>query len=196
MRGKAMPQRMGMHRFFEAGSLGGIPAGMPNHFRRNRFIAVMVVVAWKQPLNWLSSYPPPVLSQFLEQLWAKHNVPIFAPLATLDVNHHSLAVDVRNFQMGQLGAPHSGGVERHQQRTMEGIVSRIDESRHFFLAQDRWNVLGSFRIRGLGCAPALLESLGIEEPQSRKIYRNGARRQLALLEQFCLIFANLLRAQF
>src|SRR6266446_5822872 len=31
--------------------------------------------------------------------------------------------------------------------------------------------------------------------QSRKIYRNGARRQLALLEQFCLIFANLLRAQ-
>src|SRR5713101_3006486 len=97
--------------------------------------------------------------------------------------------------MGQLGAPHSGGVERHQQRAMEGIVSRIDESRYFFLAQDRWKVLGSFRIGGLGCAPALLESLGIEEPQSRKIYRNGARRQLALLEQFCLIFANLLQAQ-
>src|SRR5260370_31443550 len=78
---------------------------------------------------------------------------------------------------------------------MKGRPSRIDESRHFFLAQDRWKVLGSFRIGGLGCTPALLESLGIEEPQSRKIYRNGARRQLSLLEQFRLVFANLLGAQ-
>src|SRR5713226_1189451 len=136
-----------------------------------------------------------MLTQFLEQLWAKHHVPIFAPPAALDVNDHALAVDVRNLQVGQLGASHSGGVERHQQRAMEGSASRIDESRHFFLAQDRWNVLGSFRIGGLGCAPTLLESLGIEEPQSREIYRNGARRQLALLEQFRLVFANLRGAQ-
>src|SRR5712664_3948134 len=52
-----------------------------------------------------------------------------------------------------------------------------------------------FSDRGLGCAPTLLESLGIEEPQSREIYRNGARRQLALLEQFRLVFANLRGAQ-
>src|SRR6266481_4553300 len=78
---------------------------------------------------------------------------------------------------------------------MERSASRIDESRHFFLAEDRWNVLGSFRIGSLGRAPTLLESLGIEEPQSREIYRNGARRQLALLEQFRLVFANLRGAQ-
>src|SRR5438874_325610 len=113
----------------------------------------------------------------------------------MDVNHHALAVDVRNFQVGQLGASHSGGVEHHQQCAMKGSASRIDESRHFFLAQDRWNVLGSFRIGGLGCAPALLESLGIEEPQSRKINRNGAWSQLSFLEQFRLVFANLLGAQ-
>src|SRR3989454_5081628 len=133
--------------------------------------------------------------QFQLRQDTKHHVPIFAPLATLDVNYHALAVDVRNFQVGQLGASHSGSVERHQQRAMKGSASRIDESRHFFLAHDRWNVLGSFRIGGLGCAPALLESLGIEEPQSRKIYRNGARRQVSLLEQFRLVFANLLGAQ-
>src|SRR6266478_2118225 len=52
-----------------------------------------------------------------------------------------------------------------------------------------------FTIGGLGRAPALLESLGIEEPQSRKIYRNGAWRQLSFLEQFRLVFANLLGAQ-
>jgi len=101
----------------------------------------------------------------------------------------------RIFQVGQLGASHSGGVEHHQQCAMKGSASRIDESRHFFLAQDRWNVLGSFRIGGLGCAPALLESLGIEEPQSRKINGNGAWRQLSFLEQFRLVFANLLGAQ-
>jgi hypothetical protein len=39
------------------------------------------------------------------------------------------------------------------------------------------------------------ESLGIEEPESCKIYRNGAWRQLSLLEQFRLVFANLLGAQ-
>src|SRR5229473_2360684 len=195
MRCKAMPQRMGVHLFLDARSLGGIPACMPNYLRRDRLIVGMVAVAWKQPLAWLSPSRTPVLTQFLEQLWAKHHVPIFAPLATLDVNDHALAVDVRNLQVGQLGASHSRGVERHQQRAMKGSASCIDESRHFFLAEDRRNVLGSFRIGGLGCAPALLESLGIEEPQSRKIYRNGARRQLALLEQFCLIFANLLQAQ-
>ena len=49
-----MPQRMGMHWFFDAGSLGGIPAGMPNHFRRNRSIVGMLDIARKQPLAWLS----------------------------------------------------------------------------------------------------------------------------------------------
>ena len=133
-----------------------------------------------------------MLTQFLEQLWAKHHVAIFTSLATLDVNYHALTVDVRDFQVGQLGAPHSGSVERQQQRAMEGSASRIDESRHFFLAQDRGNMLGSFRIRGLGYTPASLESLGIEEPKSCKIDRNGAWRQLSLLEQFRLVFANLL----
>src|ERR1700680_1297448 len=111
-----------------------------------------------------------MLTQFLEQLWAKHHVAIYAPLATLDVNDHALTVAIRNFQVGQLGASHSGSVECHQQRAMEGSASRIDESRHFFLAHDRGNVLGPFRIGGLGYAPAPLESLGIEEPKSRKIY--------------------------
>src|SRR6266404_4521501 len=136
-----------------------------------------------------------MLTQFLEQRWAKHHVAIFTSLATLDVIYHAQTVDVRKFQVGQLGPPHSGSVERNQQRAMEGSARRIDESRHFFLAHDRGNMLGSFRIGGLGYAPAPLESLGIEEPKSCKIYRNGAWRQLSLLEQFRLVFANLLGAQ-
>jgi hypothetical protein len=52
--GKTMSNGVRVHVFFDARSLGGIPAGMPNHFRSNRPIAVMVPVAWKQPLAWFS----------------------------------------------------------------------------------------------------------------------------------------------
>ena len=52
-----------------------------------------------------------------------------------------------------------------------------------------------FSDRGSRLRSSPLETLGIEEPKSCKIYRNGAWRQLALLEQFCLVFANLLGAQ-
>jgi hypothetical protein len=50
------------------------------------------------------------------------------------VNHHALAVDVRNFQVRQLSTPESGGVKRHQQRAVVGSASRVDESHNFFLA--------------------------------------------------------------
>ena len=66
---------------------------------------------------------------------------------------------------------HSGGVERHQQNAMVGSERRIDELRDFFLAQDRRKVKCSFRIGSLGDAPGLLESLGVEEPQSRQTDR-------------------------
>src|SRR6266404_3318075 len=62
-----------------------------------------------------------MLTQFLEQRWAKHHVAIFTSLATLDVNYHALTVDVRNFQVGKLGPPHSGSVERHQKRALEAL---------------------------------------------------------------------------
>jgi hypothetical protein len=52
-----------------------------------------------------------------------------------------------------------------------------------------------FRIGSLGDAPGFLESLNVEEPQGRQTLRNGARRQLPLLEQLGLIFANVFRAQ-
>ncbi len=58
---------------------------------------------------------------------------------------------------------------------MVGSERRIDESRDFFLAQDRRKMKCSFRIGSLGDAPALLERLGVEKTQSRQVVRNGAR---------------------
>jgi len=91
------------------------------------------------------------------------------------VNHHPLAIDVADFQVGQLGIPCSGGVKRHEQNAMVGSERCIDESRDFFLAQDRRKGKRSFRIGSLGGAPAPLERLAIEKTQGRQAVGNGAR---------------------
>jgi hypothetical protein len=79
-----------------------------------------------------------VLAQFVEQLRAEHYVAIFASLAAAYVDHHTLAVDVCNFQVRQFGTTHSSGIEHHQQSAMKGSACAIDQSRYFFLAEDRW----------------------------------------------------------
>jgi len=78
---------------------------------------------------------------------------------------------------------------------MVGSERRIDESRDFFLAQDRRKVQYSFRIGSLGNAPGLFESLEVEKTQSCQAVRNGARRELSLLKQLGLVFTNVPRAQ-
>ncbi len=117
----------------------------------------------------------PVLPELFEQLGTEHHVPVFAPLAALDVNDHPLLVDVAELQVRELGIAGSGGVEGHQHRAMEGSGGRLDELRNFFLAEDRWQARGPFRIGGFGDAPALLERFAVEEPQGRQTDRHGAR---------------------
>src|SRR5712692_9881087 len=136
----------------------------------------MPAVAWKQPYAGLSPQAAPVSLEFVEQLWAEQNITVFATFTALDVNHHALAVHVADLQVCQFSASYSGGVERHQQSAMVGSERRINESRDFFLAQDRRKVKCSFRIRSLGDAPGFLERLDVEEPQSRQTLRNRARR--------------------
>ena len=93
-------------------------------------------------------------------------IPVLASLAALDVNHHSFAIDVADFQVGQLSASYSGGVEGHQQSAMIRSQSCVDKPRDFFPAEDRRKVKGSFRIGSLGDAPGFLESFDVEESQS------------------------------
>src|SRR5260370_17815620 len=54
------------------------------------------------------------------KLGAEHDVAIFAPLAPLDVNDHSLTVDIADLQASQFGTPNSAGVERHAHDAMKG----------------------------------------------------------------------------
>ena len=168
-----MAQDVWVYSLFDACSLGCLLAGIARCFRIDRRITAMVAIAWKQPYAGFSRQAAPVLAQFFEQFWAEHHISVNASLAALNVNHHPFAVDVADFQVRQLGVPRSSGVERHQQNAMVGNERRIDESRDFFLAQDRREVKRSFRIGSLGDAPALLECLGVEKTQGRQVVRNG-----------------------
>ena len=47
---------------------------------------------------------------------------------------------------------------------MEGRAGRIDELRHFLLAENRGQTVNFFRIWSIGDTPRLLESLNVEEP--------------------------------
>ncbi|MGA8304420.1 MAG: hypothetical protein WB723_01995 [Candidatus Acidiferrales bacterium] len=195
MRGEAVAQRVGMDLFLDACALGRLLTGVPRCFRIDGLITVVPTVAWKQPCAGLSRQTAPVLAQFFQQFWAKHHISVNASLAALNVNHHALAVDVADFQVCQLGVPHSGGVERQQQNAMVGSERSIDELRDFFLAQDRRKVQCSFRIRSLSDAPGLFESLDVEKPQRREAVIHGTRRQLLLLKQLSLVFTNVSQAQ-
>ena len=114
MSGEAMAQRMWMDGFFQARALSGLLASVTRRFRIDGLITVVPTVAWKQPGAGLSRQAAPVLAQFPEQFWAEHHIPVFAPLAASDVNHHALTVDIADLQARQFGAPQAGRVERDQ----------------------------------------------------------------------------------
>ena len=114
MCGEAVPQRMWVHVFLEARSLGGFFASVPDHLGVDRGITGVPAVAWKQPYAGLSPQAAPVSLEFVEQFWAEQNIAVFATFTALDVDHHAFAVYVADFQVCQFSAPYSGGVESHQ----------------------------------------------------------------------------------
>src|ERR1019366_414425 len=134
-------------------------------------------------------------TEFFQQLGTEQHIAISAPLAALYMNHHALAVDVADFQASQLRVPHASGVERHEKDALVGRTSGVDQLRDFLLAEDRREAMCLFRVGRFGDAPGPVESLAVEKTQSRQAGRDSPRRQLPLLKQLRLIFANLLRPQ-
>jgi hypothetical protein len=80
------------------------------------------------------------------------------------VHHHALTVDVADFQVGQLGAPDTGGIEAHEQHALARSARRLEELRDFFLAKNRGQAMGLFRIGSVGDTPTFFERLKVKEP--------------------------------
>ncbi len=78
---------------------------------------------------------------------------------------------------------------------MKRSARRIDELRHFFLAENGGQAMSLFRIGSVGNAPRLLQPLDVEKPQGTQMGRHGTGRQLPLCEEMSLVLPNVLRTQ-
>jgi len=194
MRGEAVAQRVRVHDLMESSPSSSSFTGMVDRLGSDGPITGVSMPARKQPYAGLSSQSVPVLPEFVEQLCAEQYISISAAFAALDVNDHALAVDIADFQAREFGTPESGGVQRHQQSAMQWRSSRIDEPRHFFLAENRWQVNSLLRVRSFFDAPGFLERFRKEKSERRETLRHRVRRELPLLEQLGLIFTNVSRA--
>src|ERR1035437_9519063 len=152
-------------------------------------------VAWKEPLLRLAPESAPVSAQRIEQLRAEHYIAVLAALAFPDVNHHPLAVDVADLQVGRFCAACTSGIKRHQKDAMKGGVRGVDQARDLLLAEYLGKMTNLLRVGRLGDAPAALQHVNVEEPQSRQTQDDGVRTELQLSEEHRLVLANVFWAK-
>ena len=179
----------------EAGAFGGVLAGIPEDLGGDRTTRSMPAVTGKEPLRRLAPEAAPVDAQRIEQLRAEHDIAVLGSLASPDMNHHPLAVDVSDLQVGRFRAAGAGGIKRHQQDAVKGAFRGVDQTRNLLLAEYLGKVTNLLRIGRLGDAPAALQHVDIEEAQGSQSQDYGVRAELERSEQSCLILANLLRAK-
>ena len=77
----------------------------------------------------------PVSPQEIQCGFGQGNKAIFTPLSSMNVDHHSLAIDVRDLQIQRLLKPESTGVDRGQ---IDIVVEGFDlgkDSVNFFPGQ-------------------------------------------------------------
>jgi hypothetical protein len=152
-------------------------------------------VAGKQPHCWLVPESSPVAAQLLEQRRTQHHIPVLAPLASSDMNHHPLAVDVAYLQASYFSPACSRGIQRHDQDALKGRFRGIDQTCDLLLAQDLRKVQDLLRIRSLGCTPASLQDLDVKEAQSGQTLGCSARSQLPVPKHRCLVLPDVLRTE-
>ena len=170
-------------------------AGSPEDLGGDRVTCRVPTVAGKEPLLRLASEAVPVDAQRIEQLRAEHDIAVLGSLASPDMNHHPLAVDVADLEVGCLCATCPSGIKRHQQDAVKRGICRVDQACHFLLAEHLRKVANLLRIGRLGDAPAALQHVDIEEPQSRQSQDDGVRAEPELGEQDCLILAYIPQAE-
>src|ERR1035437_1491866 len=194
--GEAMSQSVRMDvPVREAGALGSDLAGSPENLGGDWIACGMPTVAGKQPLLRLAPESAPVSAQRFEQLRAEHYIAVLAALALPDMNHHPLAVDVADLQVGGFCAARTGGIKRHQKDAMKGGVRGVDQTRYLLLTEYLRKVTHLLRIGRLGDAPAPLQHVNVEETQRRQPQDYGVRAVLQLGEEHRLILANVFRAK-
>ena len=100
----------------------------------------MPIRAGEQIDLWL--LPAPVLAQRFQELQGHGNIAIARALALLDVNHHTLTVDVIHLEQRSLGAANAGSVQNHQNRAMHQVGRGLNHASDFLGAQHNGQLPG------------------------------------------------------
>src|ERR1039458_1320266 len=137
-------------------------------------------VAGKEPLLRFAAEAAPVDTQRFEQLRAEHDISVLSSLAFPDMNHHPLAVDVTDLQVGRFCAACAGGIKRHQKDAMERAICGVNQPRYLLLAEYPGKVTHLLRIGCLGDASVALQNVDVEEAQGRQPQDDGVRTALQL----------------
>src|SRR6516164_9561200 len=98
MRGEAVPERVRVDGLGDAGTPGGLAAGVPDDFIRDRLVGADRLQAGEQPAV-APSQRAVVGSQLLAQFRAERHLAVFAAFALTDADHHTLFVDVPGPEM-------------------------------------------------------------------------------------------------
>src|SRR5258705_4317386 len=160
MRSKAVAQSVGMDApVLKAGAFGGLLTGVPENLGGDWMTRRMASVAGEQPIGGLAFQPAPVDAQSIEKFGAEHDITVLASLASPDMNDHAFAVDIADLQVRHFCATCARGIEGHQQNAMKRKLCRVDQTRHFVLAQHLRQVQNLLRIWRLGNTPASLQHL-------------------------------------
>ena len=127
MRRVGVPQRVRCHAFVDARLPRGDAHRLPDDLRGDGGICPPALVRPRKEIG-LRSHPPVVLTERGEQRGTQWNLAIATTRALLDPEHHSLAVDVADFELARFAAPQAGAVQGQEQRAVIQIFRARNEA--------------------------------------------------------------------
>src|SRR5262245_49869195 len=116
-----MTQGVRAHTTINPGCLRGEADSIPDALGGERTVgAPAVLLSWEQVRS--RAHPAVVLAQRDEQRRTERDFAAVAAFATLDADHHALAIDVRDLELEEFAPAQARAVERHQHRPVVEIL--------------------------------------------------------------------------
>jgi hypothetical protein len=138
-------------------------------------------------------------AQDLERRVRQRHEAVFGALTAMHVNHHSLTVDIADFQMQRFLQAQAAGVDRAQESVVMSGAHAPEQRAYFFATQDRGQARFALRAQDVEQMPVALQDMNEEEADSAVADAHGVRRPvidvLAVQEVILeLALADLVRA--
>ena len=105
----------------------------------------------------------PEIPEDLKSSEGQRDVPVLVSLSTMDVNEHSIGIDVRNLEVGTFLEPEPEGVHDGETGFMMGELDQVQDFSNFVDTEDHGEGFLLFGSDELESGPFSLEGVGEEE---------------------------------